>query len=70
MCTQLFLTPSHLAIVMEYADGRDLEILIRKEGRLIEQMARWIFQQLIIALDFSHHVVGTLLLLRTTLAMA
>ncbi|KAK9909598.1 hypothetical protein WJX75_004738 [Coccomyxa subellipsoidea] len=53
---ELFLTPSHLAIVMEYADGRDLEILIRKEGRLIEQMARWIFQQLIIALDFSHHV--------------
>ncbi|KAK9918091.1 hypothetical protein WJX75_001144 [Coccomyxa subellipsoidea] len=54
---EVFLTPTHLAIAMEYAQGGDLfnyTLGHRPHGRLAEQQARWIFQQLIIGLDYSH----------------
>ncbi|KAK9795493.1 hypothetical protein WJX73_006956 [Symbiochloris irregularis] len=54
---EVFLTKSHLAIVMEYARGGDLFNYTMRHGphgRLIEQQARWIFQQLIIGLDYCH----------------
>lgn len=62
MCAQVFLTPTHLAIAMEYAQGGDLfnyTLGHRPHGRLAEQQARWIFQQLIIGLDYSHRRVNT-----------
>jgi serine/threonine protein kinase len=57
---QVFLTASHLAIAMEYAQGGDLfnyTLGHRPHGRLAEQQARWIFQQLIIGLDYCHRRV-------------
>ena len=57
---QFFLTPTHLAIAMEYAPGGDLfnyTLGHRPHGRLAEQQARWIFQQLIIGLDYCHRRV-------------
>ena len=59
---QVFLTPTHLAIAMEYAQGGDLfnyTLGHRPHGRLAEQQARWIFQQLIIGLDYCHRRVST-----------
>ncbi len=58
----MFLTPTHLAIAMEYAQGGDLfnyTLGHRPHGRLAEQQARWIFQQLIIGLDYCHRRVRT-----------
>ena len=60
--SQVFLTPTHLAIAMEYAQGGDLfnyTLGHRPHGRLAEQQARWIFQQLIIGLDYCHRRVST-----------
>ena len=57
---QVFLTANHLAIAMEYAQGGDLfnyTLGHRPHGRLEEQQARWIFQQLIIGLDYCHRRV-------------
>lgn len=59
---QVFLTPTHLAIAMEYAQGGDLfnyTLGHRPHGRLAEQQARWIFQQLIIGLDYCHRRVSS-----------
>ena len=58
----MFLTRTHLAIAMEYAQGGDLfrYVLRHKAARLAESQARWIFQQLVIGLDFCHRSVRTL----------
>lgn len=59
-CAQVFLTTTHLAIAMEYAQGGDLfnyTLGHRPHGRLAEQQGRWIFQQLIIGLDYCHRRV-------------
>ena len=59
---EVFLTPNHLAIVMEYAAGGDMfEFVIRNktpnhgEG-LPEDSARGFFQQLLVALEFCHEL--------------
>ena len=55
---EVFLTPQHLAIVMEFAAGGDMfEYVIKNKGSgpgegLKEEVARHFFQQLILALDF------------------
>ncbi len=57
---QVFLTATHLGIAMEYAQGGDLFAYTlghKPHGRLAEQQARWIFQQLIIGLDYCHRRV-------------
>ena len=57
---QVFLTQTHLAIAMEYAQGGDMFRYIcrhRPHCRLLESQARWIFQQLIIGLDYCHNKV-------------
>ena len=63
---QVFLTRTHLAIAMEYAQGGDLfrYVLRHKAARLAESQARWIFQQLVIGLDFCHRSVRTPVLRR------
>ncbi len=59
---EVFLTPVHLAIVMEYAAGGDMfEYVIKQKlphhGQgLVESSARAFFQQLIIALEFCHEL--------------
>ena len=61
---QVFLTQEHLAISMEFAQGGDLFAYTlghRPHGRLAETQSRWIFQQLIIGLDYCHRKVGAAL---------
>ncbi len=57
---QVFLTATHLCIVMEFAPGGDMfEYVVKKNG-LREDEARWFFQQLIVGLDYCHRMVRTL----------
>ena len=59
---QVFLTSTHLAIVMELAHGGDLHAYMERhkpDCRLPEASARWIFQQLVTGMDYSHRRVGS-----------
>ncbi|XP_047261778.1 serine/threonine-protein kinase SAPK1 [Capsicum annuum] len=51
---EVFLTPTHLAIVMEYAAGGELFERIRNAGRFSEDEARFFFQQLISGVSYCH----------------
>lgn len=54
---EVFLTDRHVAIVLEYANRGSVHQYVKlqkPERRLNEAAARWIFQQLIIAVDFCH----------------
>lgn len=53
---EVFLTPRHLGIVMEYAAGGDMFEYVVAKGGLREAEARWFFQQLIVAVDYIHRV--------------
>lgn len=59
---EVFLTPNHLAIVMEFAAGGDMfEYVIRNKAPshgegLKEDDARGFFQQLLVALEFCHEL--------------
>ena len=63
---QVFLLPRHLAIVMEYAQGGNIfQYMVHtshsgsdtRTQRLQESHARWIFQQLVIGMDYCHGMV-------------
>ena len=54
---QVFLTPSHLAIVMEYAAGGELFNFLAERRFLTENEARFFFQQLICGLAHCHSEV-------------
>lgn len=58
---EVFLTPCYVCIVMELAAGGDLfSYLSRQHGcRLDEDMARYLFQQIMIALQYIHGRVCT-----------
>ncbi|KAI4382035.1 hypothetical protein MLD38_008046 [Melastoma candidum] len=51
---EVLLTPSHLAIVMEYAAGGELFERICTAGRFSEDEARFFFQQLISGVSYCH----------------
>ncbi|XP_061341194.1 serine/threonine-protein kinase SRK2I-like isoform X2 [Gastrolobium bilobum] len=51
---EVILTPTHLAIVMEYASGGELFDRISKAGRFTEDEARFFFQQLISGVSYCH----------------
>ncbi|KAI6678739.1 hypothetical protein NL676_039535 [Syzygium grande] len=51
---EVVLTPTHLAIVMEYAAGGDLFERICNAGRFSEDEARFFFQQLISGVNYCH----------------
>ena len=51
---EILLTPTHLAIVMEYAAGGELFDHIVAAGRFNEAQARYYFQQLITGVDYCH----------------
>ncbi|CAN7020033.1 unnamed protein product [Brassica rapa subsp. trilocularis] len=55
-------TPTHLAIVMEYAARGELYKHIRRAGRFSEDDARYLFQQLISAVSYCHAMDCTHLL--------
>lgn len=50
----IFITPTHLAIVMEYASGGELFHRICDKGRFSEDEARYFFQQLVSGVSFCH----------------
>ncbi|KAD3336929.1 hypothetical protein E3N88_32449 [Mikania micrantha] len=54
---EVVLTPTHLAIVMEYAAGGELFDRICTAGRFSEDEARYFFQQLISGVSFCHSMV-------------
>ncbi|XP_020234468.1 serine/threonine-protein kinase SRK2I [Cajanus cajan] len=51
---EVILTPTHLAIVMEYASGGELFARICNAGRFTEDEARFFFQQLISGVSYCH----------------
>ncbi|AQK71626.1 stress-induced protein kinase1 [Zea mays] len=51
---EVVLTPTHLAIVMEYAAGGELFDRICSAGRFSEDEARYFFQQLICGVSYCH----------------
>ncbi|GMY12648.1 serine/threonine-protein kinase [Fagus crenata] len=51
---EVVLTPTHLAIVMEYAAGGELFERICTAGRFSEDEARYFFQQLISGVNYCH----------------
>lgn len=51
---EVILTPTHLAIVMEYASGGELFERICNAGRFSEDEARFFFQQLISGVRYCH----------------
>ncbi|XP_024979164.1 serine/threonine-protein kinase SRK2A-like [Cynara cardunculus var. scolymus] len=51
---EVVLTPTHLAIVMEYAAGGELFERICNAGRFSEDEARYFFQQLISGVHYCH----------------
>ena len=55
---EVFLTRSHLAIVMEFVGGGTLQGWVERHGRLPEWQCRCFFQQLILALHYSHKSLG------------
>lgn len=54
---EVFLTPRHLGIVMEYLAGGNMHEYVMRKGRLKESEARWYFQQLIVGVDYLHRMV-------------
>jgi len=53
---EVVLTPTHLAIVMEFAAGGELFERICSAGRFSEDEARYFFQQLISGVSYCHHM--------------
>ncbi|XBH83438.1 hypothetical protein VPH35_071859 [Triticum aestivum] len=51
---EVILTPTHLAIVMEYASGGELFERICNAGRFSEDEARFFFQQLLSGVSYCH----------------
>ncbi|KAM0909078.1 hypothetical protein ACQ4PT_015029 [Festuca glaucescens] len=51
---EVILTPTHLAIVMEYASGGELFERICTAGRFSEDEARFFFQQLLSGVSYCH----------------
>ncbi|PIA52339.1 hypothetical protein AQUCO_01000300v1 [Aquilegia coerulea] len=51
---EVVLTPTHLAIIMEYASGGELFERICNAGRFSEDEARFFFQQLISGVNYCH----------------
>lgn len=50
----VFLTDAYLGIILEYAPGGDLLDWIKTREGISERQARWLFQQLIMGLDYIH----------------
>lgn len=53
---QIFVTDDHLVLVTEYADHGDLFSHIKNNNGLGEEESRWLFQQMILAVDFCHRM--------------
>lgn len=56
-CYQVFMTEEYLVIVMEYASNGQLLERIETNGRLEEEVARRLYQQLVDGMAYSHRQV-------------
>lgn len=54
---QVELIGPYLCILMEYMERGSLRDFVSQEERLSEPLARWFFQQLILAVDYCHRKV-------------
>lgn len=52
---EIFETNKYVVLIMEYVCGGDLLSFIRKRSKLNEQITKFIFRQLIEALQFINH---------------
>lgn len=50
----MFLTPTHLGIVLQYAAGGELFDRVKQAGHFTEDEARYFFQQLIAGVRYCH----------------
>jgi 5'-AMP-activated protein kinase catalytic alpha subunit len=48
-------TPADIFLIMEYIDGGELYDYIVHQGKLNEAAARYVFQQIVCALEYCHH---------------
>ena len=48
-------TPADIFLIMEYVDGGELYDYIVHQGKLKEDAARYVFQQIVCALEYCHH---------------
>ncbi|GAB4821494.1 hypothetical protein N2152v2_008540 [Parachlorella kessleri] len=53
---EVFLTDNFLVLVLDYAAGGDLQELASRGHGLQEHTARWLFQQVLFALDYCHRM--------------
>lgn len=51
---EVFESPKHLLIVMEYSDAGDLLQYVKRRGRLSEEEALYIFKQIVYGLAHCH----------------
>lgn len=52
---EVITTASDIFLIMEHVDGGELYDYIVKQGKLREDAARYIFQQIVCALEYCHH---------------
>jgi 5'-AMP-activated protein kinase, catalytic alpha subunit len=52
---EVITTSTDIFLIMEHVDGGELYDYIVKQGRLREDAARYIFQQIVCALEYCHH---------------
>lgn len=48
-------TPTDMYLIMEYVEGGELYDYIVQKGRVVESEARYIFQQIVCAIEYCHH---------------
>ena len=51
---ETFETPKYLIIIMEYVSGGDLLTYVKKRTKLSENVSKYIFKQIILALEYTH----------------
>lgn len=51
---ETFETSKYLIIIMEYVSGGDLLTYVKKRNKLSENVAKYIFRQIILSLEFTH----------------
>ena len=52
---ETFETTKYLIIIMEYVSGGDLLSYVKKRNKLTEPVARYLFKQIIIGLEYTHN---------------
>ncbi len=51
---ETFETSKYLIIIMEYVSGGDLLSYVKKRNKLSETVAKYLFKQIVLALEYTH----------------